>query len=80
MIIVPLYMFSGTFFALTELPGPIRVLIEALPLAQGVALCRSLALGTAGAPATAAHAAYLIALTAAGFGLARAAYRRRLHA
>jgi Nod factor-specific ABC transporter NodJ protein len=80
MIIVPLYMFSGTFFALTELPGPIRILIEALPLAQGVALCRSVALGTAGGPATAAHAAYLCALTVAGFALARAAYRRRLHA
>src|ERR1700748_2321041 len=42
MLIMPLYMFSGTFFALSELPGPIRVLVEALPLAQGVTLCRSL--------------------------------------
>ena len=80
MLIMPLYMFSGTFFALPELPGPIRVLVEALPLAQGVTLCRSLALGTAGAPAIAAHAAYLCALTVVGFALARTAYRRRLHA
>jgi Nod factor-specific ABC transporter NodJ protein len=80
MIIVPLYMFSGTFFALSELPGPVRVLIEALPLAQGVALCRSLALGTSGAAAVAAHAGYLLALAVAGFALARVAYRRRLHA
>ena len=80
MLIVPLYMFSGTFFALSELPGPIRVLVEALPLAQGATLCRSLALGTAGAPAIAAHAVYLCALTVIGFALARTAYRRRLHA
>jgi Nod factor-specific ABC transporter NodJ protein len=80
MLIMPLYMFSGTFFAISELPGPIRVIVEALPLAQGVALCRSLALGTAGAPAVAAHAAYLCVLIVAGFALARAAYRRRLHA
>jgi lipooligosaccharide transport system permease protein len=80
MLIMPLYMFSGTFFAVSQLPGPVRVLIEALPLAQGVALCRSLALGAAGAPAIAAHAAYLCALTIIGFALARAAYRRRLHA
>jgi lipooligosaccharide transport system permease protein len=80
MLIMPLYMFSGTFFALSELPSPLRVLIEALPLAQGVTLCRSLALGTAGAPAIAAHAAYLCALTVIGFALARTAYRRRLHA
>jgi lipooligosaccharide transport system permease protein len=79
MLIMPLYMFSGTFFAVSELPAPIRVLIEALPLAQGVTLCRSLALGTAGAPAIAAHAAYLCALTVIGFALARTAYRRRLH-
>jgi lipooligosaccharide transport system permease protein len=79
MLIMPLYMFSGTFFAVSELPAPIRVLIEALPLAQGVTLCRSLALGTAGAPAITAHAAYLCALTVIGFALARTAYRRRLH-
>ena len=80
MVIMPMYMFSGTFFALSELPGPVRVVVEALPLAQGVALCRSLALGTADAPAIAGHAAYLIALAVAGFLLARIAYRRRLHA
>jgi lipooligosaccharide transport system permease protein len=80
MLIMPLYMFSGTFFAISQLPGPVRVVVEALPLAQGVALCRSLALGTGGVTATAAHAAYLCVLAVAGFALARIAYRRRLHA
>jgi ABC-2 type transporter len=80
MVIMPLYMFSGTFFAISELPGPVRVIVEALPLAQGVALCRSLALGTAGAGAVAVHGAYLCVLIVAGFALARGAYRRRLHA
>lgn len=79
MIIMPLYMFSGSFFALSQLPAPIRLLIEALPLAQGIELCRSLALGTAGAGPTAAHAAYLCVLAVLGFMLARTAYRRRLH-
>jgi ABC-type polysaccharide/polyol phosphate export permease len=80
MLIMPLYMFSGTFFAVSQLPGPIRVLVEALPLAQGVTLCRSLALGTGGASAMAAHAAYLCALAAVGYAVARITYRRRLHA
>ena len=80
MLIMPLYMFSGTFFAISQLPGPVRVIVEALPLAQGVALCRSLALGNAGVTATAAHALYLCVLAVAGFALARIAYRRRLHA
>ena len=80
MLIMPLYMFSGTFFAVTQLPGPVRVVVEALPLAQGVALCRSLALGTGGVAATVVHAAYLSVLAIAGFALGRLAYRRRLHA
>lgn len=80
MVIMPLYMFSGSFFALTQLPTPLRVLIGALPLAQGVELCRSLALGTAGAGATAAHAGYLAAFAVLGFALAGSTYRRRLHA
>jgi lipooligosaccharide transport system permease protein len=80
MLIMPLYMFSGTFFAISQLPGPIRLIVEALPLAQGVALCRSLALGTAGTSAVAAHCAYLCALTLTGFVIARITYRRRLHA
>jgi Nod factor-specific ABC transporter NodJ protein len=79
MIIMPLYMFSGSFFALSQLPNPVRTLIGALPLAQGVDLCRSLALGTAGAAATALHAGYLCALAALGFALAGSTYRRRLH-
>jgi ABC-type polysaccharide/polyol phosphate export permease len=79
MVVMPLYMFSGSFFALSQLPTPVRVLIEVLPLAQGVELCRSLALGTADPGPTAAHAGYLGALAVLGFVLARTAYRRRLH-
>lgn len=78
MVIMPLYMFSGTFFALSQLPAAVRYLIEALPLAQGAELCRDLALGTADA-ATALRAAYLAACAVAGFALARRTYRRRLH-
>lgn len=80
MFIMPLYMFSGTFFALSQLPGPVRVVVGALPLAQGVTLCRSLALGNASTLAIAAHAVYLGILAVIGFVLARTTYRRRLHA
>jgi ABC-type polysaccharide/polyol phosphate export permease len=80
MLIIPLYMFSGTFYALSQLPVPVRVVVEALPLAQGVMLCRSLALGNAGAWAVAGHAAYLCAVAVIGYAVARVTYRRRLHA
>jgi lipooligosaccharide transport system permease protein len=80
MVVMPMYLFSGSFFALSQLPGPLRVLIEMFPLAQGVELCRSLALGTADLAAAAGHAAYLLVLAVVGYAIARITYRRRLHA
>lgn len=79
-VLMPLYMFSGTFFALAELPHGVRLVAEALPLAQGVALCRSLSLGTASAGAIIGHGAYLLAFVLVGLAVARVTYRRRLHA
>jgi ABC-type polysaccharide/polyol phosphate export permease len=78
-VLMPMYMFSGTFFALSQLPHGIRLVAAALPLAQGVALCRSLSLGTATLPAVLGHATYLLALVIGGIAVARITYRRRLH-
>jgi lipooligosaccharide transport system permease protein len=78
-VLMPMYMFSGTFFALDQLPHGIRTIASALPLAQGVALCRSLSLATASAESVAAHAGYLLAFVLAGVAVARVTYRRRLH-
>jgi Nod factor-specific ABC transporter NodJ protein len=79
-VLMPMYMFSGTFFALDQLPHGVRLVASALPLAQGVALCRSLSLGTASAAGVAARAGYLLACVVAGVAVARITYRRRLHA
>ncbi|MGH2862370.1 MAG: ABC transporter permease [Solirubrobacteraceae bacterium] len=79
-VIMPMYMFSGTFFALSQLPHGIRLIAQVLPLAQGVDLCRSLSLGSASPAAAFGHAAYLLVLVLAGVTLARVNYRRRLHA
>jgi lipooligosaccharide transport system permease protein len=79
-VIMPMYMFSGTFFALNQLPDGVRVVASVLPLAQGVALCRSLSLGTASLPAVIGHTAYLLVFVVAGVVAARITYRRRLHA
>jgi len=78
-VVMPMYMFSGTFFALSQLPGVVRVITSALPLSQGVDLCRSLSLGTASLPASIARVVYLLTLAGAGFAAARLTYRRRLH-
>jgi lipooligosaccharide transport system permease protein len=78
-VLMPMYMFSGTFFALEQLPRGVRLLASVLPLSQGVALCRSLALGTASAPEVVARSGYLLAFVVAGIVIARVTYRRRLH-
>jgi lipooligosaccharide transport system permease protein len=77
--LIPLFLFSGTFFPVTQLPAVIRPLAYATPLWNGVALCRSLTLGHPDLPGTVGHVAYLTALAAAGLLIGRRAYRRRLY-
>jgi lipooligosaccharide transport system permease protein len=76
--VVPLFLFSGVFFPLSQLPVGLRVLAYATPLWNGVALCRPLALGHATALGLAGHLAYLVGVGAAGVVAARHTYRRRL--
>ncbi|WP_446039426.1 ABC transporter permease [Streptomyces sp. SID1121] len=78
-VIMPLYMFSGAFFPLSQLPDGLEPLAYLSPLWHGVELCRTLALGTATPGGTALHTGVLAALTAAGVLLARHRYHRRLH-
>ena len=78
--IIPLFLFSGTFFPITQLPVYVRPLAYATPLWHGVALCRSLSLGTAQLGASAGHVGYLAAVTALGIYAGNRTYRRRLYA
>jgi lipooligosaccharide transport system permease protein len=75
----PLFLFSGTFFPVTQLPEWIRPLAYVTPLWHGVALCRSLSLGTATPGAALGHVAYLAGLAAIGIAVGRRNYRRRLY-
>ena len=45
--LIPLFLFSGTFFPVTQLPAWIRPIAYLTPLWHGVALCRELCLGVA---------------------------------
>ncbi len=74
----PLFLFSGAFFPLSQLPTVLEVMAWVLPLAHGVALCRGLCLGDLPVVAGLASTAYLCVWTVAGVLLARASYRRRL--
>jgi lipooligosaccharide transport system permease protein len=66
--ITPLFLFSGTFFPISSLPSALQVLAWLTPLYHGVALTRSLSLGTiANDPGGAAvHVVYLALLTGVG--------------
>ena len=80
-VMMPLMLFSGTFFPLSQLPAGLRALAYATPLWHGVALCRAFSLGTApGDPlGMLGHAAYLTVLAAAGTWAGTRTYRRRLY-
>jgi ABC-type polysaccharide/polyol phosphate export permease len=78
-VVMPLYLFSGTFFAISQLPEWLRIVAYATPLWHGVDLCRSLSLGTATWSGSAVHVAYLLALTLVGLIVAWRNYRRHLH-
>jgi lipooligosaccharide transport system permease protein len=75
---IPLFLFSGTFFPVTQLPVWIRPLAYVTPLWHGVALCRSLSLGSATPGGVLVHVGYLAALTAVSIAVGNLTYRRRL--
>ena len=66
--ITPLFLFSGTFFPISNLPAAIQPIAWLSPLWHGVELTRGLALGTLfAAPAVAlVHVAVLVAIFAVG--------------
>ena len=79
-VLIPLFLFSGTFFPVTQLPAWIRPVAYLTPLWHGVALCRGISLGTLTPGAALLHVGFLAAVTAAGLVIGRRTYERRLHA
>jgi lipooligosaccharide transport system permease protein len=76
--VVPLFLFSGTFFPVTQLPSALQVVAYATPLYHGVTLCREFVLGQVDWAQVPVHAGYLIALVVGGYLVARKTFRRRL--
>lgn len=77
-VIVPMFLFSGTFFPVSQMPFVLELLAYVTPIWHGVELCRGLMLGTVELLPAVGHLAYLLAWTLAGLALARRAYKRRL--
>jgi lipooligosaccharide transport system permease protein len=77
-VILPMFLFSGTFFPVSTLPTPLEVLAWLTPIWHGVTLCRDLTTGDVSAGADLLHLAYLLACVTAGLLAASITYRRRL--
>lgn len=76
-VVLPLFLLSGAFFPLTQLPIVLQGIAWVLPITHGVELCRELFLGTVGA-AGAAHLAVLLVYAVGGAVAARRTLTRRL--
>ena len=76
--IVPMFLFSGTFFPVSQLPALIRPVAYITPLWNGVELTRAAGLGTAQAWPVVAHLAVLAVYVVAGTWAATSRFGRRL--
>lgn len=70
LALMPMTLFSGTFFPVTQFPAAVRWLIEITPLYRGVVLCRELTTGMI-TLASGFSVIYLVALGLSGLILAR---------
>ncbi|HWC14719.1 MAG TPA: ABC transporter permease [Actinomycetota bacterium] len=76
--IMPMFLFSGTFFPVEELPAWLQPVAYATPLWHGVDLCRALALDVPARMPWVIHVAYLLAWAGIGWALAARRFRKRL--
>jgi lipooligosaccharide transport system permease protein len=77
-VVIPMTLFSGTFFPVDRLPAVVRPLVWISPLWHGTELARSAALWSWQPPAALGHLAFLLALLAVGVALSVRYFTRRL--
>ncbi|MFL6126579.1 ABC transporter permease, partial [Actinophytocola sp.] len=65
LVLMPMFLFSTTFFPLTVYPGFVRLVVECLPLYQAIELMRKLCAGAVGVGLL-GHVAYLVVMGGMG--------------
>jgi lipooligosaccharide transport system permease protein len=70
LVLLPLFLFSATFYPLATYPPALRVVVWLTPLFHGVELCRQLSVGVVGW-VTVLHAAVLLVLALVGFAVVK---------
>jgi lipooligosaccharide transport system permease protein len=78
LVIFPLFLFSGAFFPVSNLPDPLEWAAKVSPLWHAVEAARGLVLGTGDGLVVVGHLAVLVVLSAVGYVLAVVGLRPRL--
>jgi lipooligosaccharide transport system permease protein len=68
LVVLPLFLFSGTFFPVAAYPDALRLVVQVSPLYQGVELLRGLAVGVV-TPDLLVHVAYLLVMGFVGLAV-----------
>ena len=77
VLIMPMFLFSGTFFPITQMPSALQLIFQIVPLYHAVALLRALTTGVV-TVAVVWHTSYLIAGGAVAFVMAMRRLERSL--
>jgi lipooligosaccharide transport system permease protein len=77
-VIIPMFLFAGAFFPVSQLPAWLEPVAWATPLWHGVTLCRDLTSGTIALLPTLMHVGYLLAFVVVGVAVAVRLHRRAL--
>ena len=78
-VIIPLFLFGGAFYPLTQLPTMVQWIAKFFPLWHGVVVARDFAIGTVDWPGVAGHMSYIALWIAAGIWVATRNLRGKLY-
>jgi lipooligosaccharide transport system permease protein len=78
LVVLPLFLFSGTFFPVSDLPVGLRPIAWVTPLWHASELCRAMTSGVIDLPATLLHLAVLLTCIALGVLWGITTFTRRL--
>jgi lipooligosaccharide transport system permease protein len=77
LVVFPLFLFSGTFFPVSQYPDLLRPIVQMTPLYHAASLLRALTTGVVG-PSTLIHVAYLVVMFLVAGTVAIRLIRKRL--
>ncbi|HEV3472656.1 MAG TPA: ABC transporter permease [Actinomycetota bacterium] len=78
-VVIPMFLFSGTFFPIEQLPDWLEPVAYATPLWHGVDMCRAIALGIESTWPVLAHVGFLAVWAGLGYVWARKTFPKVLY-